>query len=56
MSQTCVSGHLQSTESLVNFYYDDPIEEIVTIGKFLTWVGTIELINYNLNIVLFRYR
>lgn len=38
MSQTSISGHIQSSESLVDFDFNDDSTEIVLIGKFVKWV------------------
>lgn len=38
MSKTSVSGHIQSSESLVDFDFNDVSTEIVLIGKFVKWV------------------
>lgn len=35
MSKTSVSGHIQSSESLVDFDFNDVSTEIVLIGKFV---------------------
>lgn len=48
MSQTAVSGHIESTESAVEFDFDEAVEfdfdeahatEIVTVGKFLKYLS-----------------